>query len=68
MNNLLEVFLACVAGNFVFYMGVRTYYRIQRSLQERAFQQLLKSGQVKMVSMDQLQNLAAKEEEKKSWN
>lgn len=67
MNNLLEILLTCLAGNFVFYMAVRTYYRVQRSLQERAFQQLLKSGQVKMVSMDQLQGMVDKDE-KKSWN
>lgn len=64
---LLELFGTIIAGNFVFYMGVRAYYRIVRTLQENAFQKLIKSGQVKMVSIDQLQNMVEKEE-KKSWN
>lgn len=64
---LLEVFLTVIAGNFAFYMGVRTYYRIIRSLQENAFQKLVKSGQIKFIPLDQFGAIQEKDE-KKSWN
>lgn len=66
--NYLELFAVNLVGNFVFYMGVRTYYRVMRSLQENAFQKLIKSGQVKLVSMEQLQGMTQEKDEKKSWN
>lgn len=65
--NLLALFGVVVAGNFVFYMGVRTYYRVVRTLQENAFQNLIKSGQVKLVPLEQL-NVMQEKDEKKSWN